>query len=309
MRRRRILSSSLSLVLLAGGAVLPSARAQTCDASRARPLFTQGSVLLRDNRFADAVPLFRQSLALCERPETMFNLGFALRGMNRCRDAAQAFESASRIEPDPAQRRSSDEYAREMRACVAHVTVDLRGSPSELLIDGQAASSTATAREYAFDPGHHVFEARLSGYEPVREERDLGLGQRITVSLDVRARPSRATIVVETGDTAALVRIDDAPVAAGRGASEVTPGPHEIEVRYPDAAPQRRTVQSTPGSRVVATFNPPEGTSIVRRWWFWTVIGVAVAGGATAAGLLLSPQTEEPYRGTWWHTDAITLSR
>ena len=37
-----------------------------------------------------------------------------------------------------------------------------------------------------------------------------------------------------------------------------------------------------------------KGTPFYKTWWFWTVVGVVVAGGATATAVALTSQTPKP---------------
>jgi tetratricopeptide (TPR) repeat protein len=53
-----------------------------------------------------------------------------------------------------------------------------------------------------------------------------------------------------------------------------------------------------------------ERRPVVKRWWFWTVIGVAVAGGVTAGVMLSGRDTAEPFVGDDGMTHhALTVAR
>lgn len=85
----------------------------------------------------------------------------------------------------------------------------------------------------------------------------------------------------------------------------VHPGEHVIDVRGDGRETVQRTVRLTAGESVHAVSLPipaervpipTEPVSIARRWWFWTVIGVAVAGGVTAAIVLATQDAPTPQR-------------
>ena len=40
------------------------------------------------------------------------------------------------------------------------------------------------------------------------------------------------------------------------------------------------------------------GKPIYKRWWFWTLIGAAVAGAAVGTAVALRPQDEQPVKGS-----------
>jgi len=90
------------------------------------------------------------------------------------------------------------------------------------------------------------------------------------------------------------------------------PGRHRLQIQREGAVVETREVDVAEGQLVETRFSiapplasvaelgapsEPEGTPLVRRWWFWTLIGAAVAGGVTA-GLLIRPTENTPYQGT-----------
>jgi tetratricopeptide (TPR) repeat protein len=82
-----------------------------------------------------------------------------------------------------------------------------------------------------------------------------------------------------------------APAGSDRGVAEA----RVSEIEGLRAAPP-----PGPTAALVATPGPAEGaaakrpTSIWRRWWLWTAIGVALAAGATAAALAGRSETSTP---------------
>ena len=76
----------------------------------------------------------------------------------------------------------------------------------------------------------------------------------------------------------------------------VRPGEHVIDVRGEGRESVQRTVRLDAGERdhAVSLPIPAERVSIARRWWFWTVVGVAVAGGVTAA-VVAASSSRGPY--------------
>lgn len=96
--------------------------------------------------------------------------------------------------------------------------------------------------------------------------------------------------------------IGTAPI---RGALYVRPGPHTVTARHPDHGMIRQEVllasevEEHVVLALVASVGPPgepqtstqpdnDSVGIAGKWWFWTLIGTVVAGGAVAAGVLLA---------------------
>lgn len=284
-----------TLMLLVAGTPL-FAQPAPSRIQEARALWSTGREFLEDSRFADAASAFERSLALMERPSTLYNLGLAYRGMNRCRQATTTFERYLSLTSDPNELRDARQMLGEVRGCVAHVTVQADGDGAEVLVDGERITVTE-GRALDLDPGRHTFESQRRGYRPVRQERDVARGERVTITLAAGGVALPATIVVETGRPEAVVRIDDEVLAPGRTSVETTAGIHRVVVTYPGEEAQRRSVESAPGSRVVVSFSERTG-GIATRWWFWTGVGVVVAG-LVVGGVVLFSSDGEPYPATW----------
>lgn len=122
-----------------------------------------------------------------------------------------------------------------------------------------------------------------------------------------------ARVTVRADRPEAELSVDGLP--AGRGAVtqplRMMAGTHVFEARLGDRT-VREVVDVAPAEtvEVLLEFGPaaaavpepepeePSGPSIVEEWWFWTVIGAVVAGGAITAGVLLAPG-EEPLAADW----------
>jgi len=140
-------------------------------------------------------------------------------------------------------------------------------------------------------------------------------GRRAEVqgSLDA-LRGELAVLRVEVDVPGAEVLVDDEIVGTAPLADPIylAPGPHIVVGRHPDHGSVRRevTLASSEEESVSLVLAAPVGPgpgpgpaveeeeSIASQWWFWTIIGAVVAGGAVTAGVLLAPS------GTVW-TDGL----
>jgi hypothetical protein len=119
----------------------------------------------------------------------------------------------------------------------------------------------------------------------------------------VRADQDGATVLLDG------VRVGSTPLAQ---VLQLGPGSHVVEVRkdgYRDtrlpfdvmAGEARELVLAleplAPSPQPVSDDSAEDG-GIVESWWFWTLIGVVVVGGAVTAGVLLWPEDETPAKWT-----------
>ena len=277
------------------------ARAQG-QTERARRLFVEGQAALEEGRFTDAVRAFQGSLAIADRPGTMFNLGLAYRGLDRCREAVDAFEQVIGLSQDA----GLVEQARTLRAdadrCVGHVTLTVSGRASEVLVDGEEVRLLDGQHVLSLNPGRHTFEARREGHVPARASVDLARGARDSITLDASAWPMAARLVIDTGGAPASIELNGERVRPSPRGLEAMPGRQRVEVRFGDDDVQRRELDVPAGGSVVLAFSPTRGGSsgsVLTRWWFWTGVGVVVAGVVVGAVALASGESAPPQSGRW----------
>jgi tetratricopeptide (TPR) repeat protein len=142
-------------------------------------------------------------------------------------------------------------------------------------------------------------------------------GRRAEVQANLDSlRGQLALLRIEVDVPGAEVLIDDEIVGTAPLADPVylAPGPHVIVGRHPDHGSVRREVtlasdtEESVSLALAAPVGPGPGPGpgpaveeeegIASQWWFWTIIGEVVAGGAVTAGVLLAPS------GTVW-TDGL----
>lgn len=272
----------------------------------ARRLFEQSLPLLNEQRFAEALPLLERSVALREHPSALAALAASYRGIGRYLRAIATLERLLATSTDPAREAEVRGVLGECRRALAHVTLSTAGEPSEVLVDGERVATGNIRSALDLDPGAHRFEVRRMGYEPVREERQITLGQTTEVALDASAHPLPATLVIETPNTTTTIRVDGVPVGRGRATHAASSGRHAILVAWDDGHTQERVVELAPGARMVVSISPNRAPTIWTRWWLWTGVGAVAVGLVVGGVVLFGTSTEAPPVGSWGHvSDAI----
>jgi len=139
--------------------------------------------------------------------------------------------------------------------------------------------------------------------------------QVVELIADMEANLSNVTVLV--GVDGASVYLDSELIGTAPLARpvQVGPGSHVLEARKPgyrdahvpfdvmagedtqvqlslDALPS--TGLPPPVGPVGPQPEPEDDGGVASEWWFWTIIGVVVAGGAVTAGVLLWPEDEGP---------------
>ncbi len=107
----------------------------------------------------------------------------------------------------------------------------------------------------------------------------------------------------------AEVSLDGELLPRDRWASQrVRTGRHSLRVAAPGFREQIRQVEVTTGDATVLEIDleleespvvPPGRRPVYRRWWFWTIIGVAVVGGAATGVAVGMSNQDELGNGDW----------
>lgn len=131
---------------------------------------------------------------------------------------------------------------------------------------------------------------------------------------ELRSRLATLTVTVDVDG--AEVLLDDEVVGTTPLPEPiyVAAGPHVLVARHPEHGSERRSLMLASETSETVAFElaqpvvepppvepPPaveEEWSIAEQWWFWTILGVVVAGGAATAGVLLAEPTTVYTSGT-----------
>jgi hypothetical protein len=141
--------------------------------------------------------------------------------------------------------------------------------------------------------GAATVQLELDGFFP--ETRDVVLpgGSALTLEFEMHPRSTSGLLAVRTDPMGASVLVD------GRAGGTTTPrielalpaGPHEVVARREGYDDAHVPILLTAGSSRSLEIPMSRSVPVTARWWFWTGVAVAVAGGV-ALGIALT--TERP---------------
>ena len=266
-------STALAFALALASLTPAAASAQPHGAAEAaQATFQRGVTALGARRYEEAVEALSESYRAYPSPVALYNLGLAHRELGHFAAAVDAFERYLREAGDQASHdrvRTVREAVRAMRERFAEVTLRVSEPGYTVLVDGRPAQVAGDV--VTLDPGEHVLVVSAPDHRPWREPVTLTPGQRARREVTLARE-----VPAPPGDTGV--------VAAAAVATPATPHPRE-------EAPAR-----------VAQ------PAITSRWWFWTGLGVLVAGGVVAGVLAANANasTEAPVQGTRFDVQALT---
>lgn len=252
----------------------------TVDAARGS--FRRGVEFLNARRFADALLAFEASYRMNPVPIVLMNMGIAHQGLHHNAEAVEYLERYLRdanTQVPPDRVREVRTTIDDLRRGLATIQLSIRPDVFTVTVDGE--NRTVLASAVLVNPGHHVVTVSAPQRRELRREFDLVSGGSVIV--DAALEPE--------------------------GSAPTTDTPHVAEVAPTRVAPPEAAApQRSPDPRVA--LEPPRrdapavSTPIYRRWWFWTLIGVGVAGATTAVVFGLQ-QTQQPVEGVGFTASAI----
>jgi PEGA domain len=312
----RVFITFISLLSCAG-----AARAEEGpEVAEARAAFVEGADLARDMRWGDALGRFEHSAKLRPHAGTSYNIGICERALGHYTRALQAFRQAlaeNRAAGGQAINAATvadiERFVEEQRRVVATLEVTLAPADAALAVDGRPLEASdeagtltagtapagpgrtppAAKFQLVLDPGVHLFVVSRKGFADVARRETVAPGSRGRLDLALERLP--AQLDVSANQEGAVVTVDGldvgvAPVSLSRPA-----GTYRVVVRKRGFVPYEvsATVQAGERSQLQAELRP-EGTSILKRWWFWTAVAAVVAGAAVVTWLIARPAPEKP---------------
>lgn len=165
-----------------------SATPETPEQNEARELFSRGVELSEQERWGEALELFRRSRAITERPSTTFNIAVALLRLGRPTEALTALRDYLRIAgPEEEARRAEAQELLELAlSSVAELTLTIDPPFAEVRVDGELQAGDTRERVLTLDPGTHNVRVSADRYEADSFEVSLLTAERVAreVTLD-----------------------------------------------------------------------------------------------------------------------------
>ncbi len=289
---------------------------------QARADFVRGADLVKDASWAEALSAFEASYARMPHAVTRFNMGICERALGKLTRAIHSFRLAIEDPALPAGLRAdAQRFLVELDAAVVRVDMKFNETPTVILLDGSPlardrdgwfvagllppgpppldAPLAPASFSVIMDPGPHVLVAQRSGFRDLTHRASMARGSHIELSLSLLKADGLLRISSDTPNAVVTidgVRLGEAPVELRKLA-----GNYRVAVTKLGFVTYRGDVRLAPGATVeVRARLQKETVPITRKWWFWTVASVAVAGVVATTFVLARPAPEaaQPTGGT-----------
>jgi hypothetical protein len=261
------------------------ARADDATA-RAQQLKKQGDAAMDSLRYDEALSAYKAAYDLSHDPAILYNVGQVRRARGEYPEALDSFEAFDQQAPPELKARvpTLPQLIAEVRGKVATVTITTNVAGARVLVRERIVGTTPLEKPIRVGAGKALVEIDAAGHLPYRKELDLAGGSATVLDAKLESSEARGVLVVHA-NAGASVLVDGK--LAGNAPVELTvaPGSHEVLVRREGFEDNASSAVIRSGERRELDVTLAARSSIVQKWWFWTGVGVVVAGGVVATVL------------------------
>jgi hypothetical protein len=283
-------------------AVVDVAHAQetlAVSTDQAREHFEMGVQLIQQGRWNDAVVELDAARAIHATAPVLYNLGIALRGVGRMREAIERFEEFLAALPaggSVARRAEVAAYVQELTAALGMLRWTVEPAGASIFVDGQRLPDGTS--ETQIDPGAHRVRAELAGYVTAEQEVQIDRGGSAQASLALEAVPTQGTLVVDSAVAGAQVSIDGVVMGSTPYEAHLDPGTHALVVSASGHHALERPIEIVVGESLRVQADLASEANWLESPILWTIVGVVVVGAAIGIGVgVASSGTQAPYQG------------
>lgn len=286
MLRRLLLVLVLLTVAIPASAKEPSAE----------KLKAQGDDHMRAKEHTAALEAYEAAFAKSKNPVLFFNRGRAYQFLARYPEALENLRRFA-AEAPAAQRRRVPKLRgliAEVAAKVAKLEVSCETPGARVLVRGTQVGETPLSGSIAVNAGEAEIEVLHPEHEPFRKTVALDGGEALTeLEVELVPKSKLGTLAVMTEQKNVDLEVDGKPRGSAPTTIELTPGPHRVAASAPGYDDFSAEVEILPRRETELRIDLDATTPFYASWWFWTSVGVVVAG-STVTAILLTTEAPPP---------------
>lgn len=264
-------------------------------AERARDLKARGDRAIGEMQYTEALAAYDEAYRTDPTWEVLFNRGRAYQFLGRYPEALDDFNRFAREAPPPVRAKvpGIERIVADVRGRVAFLTVRSAVTGATVVLGDRVLGTTPLPPRIGVNAGAVVLKATAPGREP--SERSLTLeggGKEVQVEL-VLAPTGDGILRIESGTPGAIASVDGRRIGAVPVDVPSAPGEHEVMLEREDYESASQRARVDPGKTRLVRFDLVEEPGLHERWWFWTGVGLVVAGGVATA-IIVTREKDPP---------------
>lgn len=275
MRSWRVALAALALSLCPAAAL-----ADEASDARAAEIRKRGDEAIVAGRPAEALAAYTEAYGMTKDPALLYNKGRAFQALGEhaaALEELEAFDKAATPELK-AKVPGLPRLLAEARQKVTSLEVlcPVPGATVRLRDRTIGATPLALVRVNA---GSAVLEVSKEGYFPYKHEINLPGGGLASLEVKLTSKATAGVLVLRSPVAGASVSVDGAAQGTVPTELVLAPGAHTVSLSREGYKTATSSVVVGAGDRKELEIPLASEGSVLGKWWFWTGIGVVVAGG------------------------------
>ena len=260
-------------------------------AAKAAQLKEKGNKAMDGLRYQQALALYAEAYGLTQDPAILYNKGRALEALGDFPEALAAQEEFdAKASPELKQKVAGHaKLLADLRSRVA--TLELHVNQDAEVRAGDRILGQSSQKKFLLNAGKTKLTFTREGYFPIERELTLAGGQVTVLDLTLLSKAERGVLVVRSPVTGAQVTVDGIAFGMVPTETPVMPGAHRVHVAHDGYRPTDSTAVLAAGERKELDLSLEAETPVYKKWWFWTGVGLVIAGGVATAIVVT---TEKP---------------
>lgn len=262
-------------------------------------LKAEGDKAIGEMRYTDAYSAYSRAYQASPTWEIRFNRGRAAQFIGKYAEALADFEAFAKDAPADVRARvpGIDKIIADVKKQVAYVTIRCPVDGATVVLGDRVLGTTPLPKRIGVNTGETDLKVTASGYEGyVRHLALTGGGTEVQVDV-VLAAVGNGLLRIESGTPGAIAFVDAVRAGATPVDVSVKPGSHEVDLEAEGYVGASQTALASAGATRVVRFDLVEEDPVYATWWFWTGVGLVVAGGIATA--IIVTQEKDPPAGNF----------
>jgi hypothetical protein len=266
--------------------------------AEAAKLKKEADGLMGQDRYADALALYKKAYEISADPALLYNQGRALEAMG---EYPEAIEKLERFDKDadaklhakvPALR----ELINDLNSRIATVVVTSNAADARILIRDKAQGTVDGKREIKLRAGPATVEVSADGYDTFKKDFELKAGTTLRVDAQLKLKKSDAVLVIRSKPIADI-SVDGKAIGRVPLEFHIAAGSHSLVAQASGYDTEQVPMTLALGDRRELDIELHKSPTLTSRWWFWTAIAGVVVTGAAIGGYVMFNTERSPPKG------------
>jgi hypothetical protein len=252
------------------------------EKTEAGRLKKEADVLMDQDRYVDALALYARAYELTSDPALLYNQGRALEAMG---DYPEALDKLERFDRDGSQALRAKvpglhDLINDLRGRIATLVITTNATGARLIIREKTAGTLQQKEtRVRTRAGSATIEVSAEGYITFKKEIELAAGSLVRVDAQLVLKKSDALVIVRSRPSADIA-IDGKAIGRSPLELRLPAGQHTLVADAAGHESEKVAMTLALGDKRELDIELRKPSSPFTKWWFWTIAGVVVAGGA-----------------------------